>query len=178
MKKRWIFALAVGSFIQAEASAESIKGRVVYVDDGDTVVLLDSFNTQRKIRLANIDAPESSHTNKDSGRLGQPFSEASKTSLSKLLKGKMVAAECYESDRYGRLVCEISVDGFSANAEQVRSGMAWANQSNGGRYLRDKSILTLQQEAMSEKRGIWSGKRQIPPWEWRNLCWKKGVCSS
>lgn len=178
MKAGGIFALLVGSCIQAEASAESIKGRVVYVDDGDTVVLLDSFNEQRKIRLANIDAPESSHTNKDSGRLGQPFSEASKNSLSKLLKGKTVAAECYESDRYGRLVCEIFVDGFSANSEQVRRGMAWVNQSNGGRYLRDRSVLILQQEAMSEKRGIWSEKKPIPPWEWRDLCWKKGVCAS
>lgn len=38
--------------------AEIITGRVVGVADGDTITLIDNTNTQYKIRLAGIDAPE------------------------------------------------------------------------------------------------------------------------
>jgi len=38
--------------------AETITGRVVRVTDGDTIVILDAGNTQHKIRLTGIDAPE------------------------------------------------------------------------------------------------------------------------
>ncbi|WP_296947344.1 hypothetical protein [uncultured Dysgonomonas sp.] len=39
-------------------SAQTLKGKVVCVSDGNTVVLLDADNTQQKIRLHGIDAPE------------------------------------------------------------------------------------------------------------------------
>ena len=35
-----------------------ITGRVVAVTDGDTIKVLDADNTQHKIRLTGIDAPE------------------------------------------------------------------------------------------------------------------------
>jgi len=38
--------------------ADTLTGRVVRVTDGDTIVILDSANTQHKIRLQGIDAPE------------------------------------------------------------------------------------------------------------------------
>ena len=38
--------------------ADTLKGRVVRVTDCDTVVILDSADTQHKIRLTGIDAPE------------------------------------------------------------------------------------------------------------------------
>lgn len=40
------------------AIASTLEGRVVGVADGDTVTVLDSSNTQFKIRLMGIDAPE------------------------------------------------------------------------------------------------------------------------
>ena len=40
------------------AHAETLTGRVVSVADGDTVTVLDATNTQHKIRVAGIDAPE------------------------------------------------------------------------------------------------------------------------
>src|SRR6266853_1580342 len=39
-------------------SAETITGRVVALADGDTITILDSANTQHRVRLAGIDAPE------------------------------------------------------------------------------------------------------------------------
>lgn len=47
------------------SSADSLRGRVVGIADGDTLTLLDSTNTQHKIRLSGIDSPEK----------GQPFGQ-------------------------------------------------------------------------------------------------------
>ena len=40
------------------AIAATLAGRVVALNDGDTVTVLDKRNVQHKIRLAGIDAPE------------------------------------------------------------------------------------------------------------------------
>jgi len=48
----------VFTFFFHQSYAEIISGRVVGVSDGDTITVLDSKNTQYKIRLAGIDAPE------------------------------------------------------------------------------------------------------------------------
>lgn len=55
--------------------ADILQGRVVGVADGDTITVLDASNTQYKIRLAGIDAPEKK----------QPFGQVSKKSLSGLV---------------------------------------------------------------------------------------------
>lgn len=38
--------------------AETLTGKVVKITDGDTLVILDASNTQHRIQLAGIDAPE------------------------------------------------------------------------------------------------------------------------
>jgi micrococcal nuclease len=153
------------------------SGKVVYVDDGDTVVLLSNDNSQMKVRLASIDAPESSHTNKERGRIGQPYSDNSGKYLASLVKGKNVDANCFESDRYGRSVCELFVSGESVSQAMVRNGWAWANVSGKGRYLRDKSLPGLEAAAKASRSGLWAGANPVAPWEWRDLCWKQGQCA-
>lgn len=155
----------------------NLAGRVVHVDDGDTVVLLVNGSEQMKVRLASIDAPESSHTNKQTGRIGQPFNANSTRYLSQMVKGRDVEAKCPDKDRYGRIVCEIFVDGRSANAAMVSSGMAWANTAANGRYLRDRSLLDAQEKAKQARLGLWADENPIPPWEWRHECWERGNCS-
>lgn len=81
----------------ANAEAWSETGKVIYVDDGDTVVLLRSDNSRMKIRLSDIDAPESMHGQK---RPGQPLSQKATDYLKSLVHGKIVNAHCYEFDRY------------------------------------------------------------------------------
>jgi len=152
------------------------SGRVVYVDDGDTLVLLAAGNVQVKVRLASIDAPETAHTTKESGRIGQPYSDQARRYLAELVKGRQVLASCYELDRYGRAVCDIAEGGRSVNAEKVRAGLAWANQAAGGRYLRDSTLPQLQRSAEADRRGLWAGTHPVPPWEWRRSCWKLALC--
>lgn len=58
---------------------QSIKGKVVRVADGDTITILDSTNTQIRIRLYGIDCPEN----------GQDFSNLSmiESSIRQLKEG-------------------------------------------------------------------------------------------
>lgn len=174
-------ALAVTLFASmlaasAWSSPFDASGKIVFVDDGDTVVLLVDGRTQKKIRLSSIDAPESSHTNKQAGRIGQPYSDNSGKYLAALAKGKTVDAHCFEADRYGRDVCELFVDGRSINREMVKQGWAWANVAAHGRYLRDKSLPSMEATARASHAGLWVGLNPVAPWEWRDVCWKQGKC--
>ena len=67
-------------FSISAGAAEMFEGRVVGVHDGDTITLLLAGNQQLKIRLAQIDAPESS----------QAFGQRSKQSLSELVFNKTI----------------------------------------------------------------------------------------
>ena len=121
MCQRWIGKIAVGAalFLQPtllQAGAGwAWTGKVVGLADGDTITVLRDGHDQVKIRLYGIDAPES----------GQPFGKASKQNLSSMVHGQSVEVEVMDTDRYGRTVPRIFVDGEDVNAEQLRSGHAW-----------------------------------------------------
>lgn len=155
-------AAALLLFVVWEISAASaIDGRVVAVLDGDTVTLVDRNNLQHRIRLSQIDAPEIGHGKRNPG---QPFSKASKQSLSDLIYGREVRADCETKDKYGRQVCTIWMGQTDVNLEQVRRGMAWVYR----KYARDPSYYQAEEEARRTGRGLWSHTDAIPPWEWRH----------
>lgn len=151
----------------------SLTGRVVQVSDGDTINLLVDKKRER-IRLASIDAPETGH---GSDRPGQPFGEASRKNLAQYVAGKTLTLTCFEKDRYDRHICDIPVDGTTANRLQVEQGMAWANQQAKGKYLRDKSLPELEKSARQKKLGMWSEPGAVAPWTWRVVCWKNKQCA-
>ena len=59
-------------------AADPVEWRVVNVADGGTITCLDDGNTQHRIRLQGIDAPE----------LGQPFGTVARYRTTTLAKGK------------------------------------------------------------------------------------------
>ena len=95
--------------------ADTLNGKVVKITDGDTLVVLDAENTQHKIRLSGIDAPESN----------QPFGKRSKEALSALVAGHRIEVDWHKHDRYGRIVGKVIAQGKDVNLAQVRTGMAW-----------------------------------------------------
>lgn len=125
---------------------------VVAIQDGDTLTILVE-REQRRIRLAEIDAPEKK----------QPFGTASKQSLSELCFGKNAVVEGDSKDRYGRTIAHVHCDDINAGAEQVRRGMAWVYD----RYAKEPQLYTLQDEARRERRGLWSDAAPVQPWVWR-----------
>lgn len=93
------------------AQAEIFTGRVVGVTDGDTITILDADNTQYKVRLTGIDAPERK----------QAFGNMAKQHLASLIFGKTVTVEWFKHDRYKRILGKVLVDGRDANLEQIRA---------------------------------------------------------
>ena len=137
------------------ATAQEIDCRVVGVHDGDTLTCLTAQKQQLKIRLAEIDTPESK----------QPYGNRAQQSLAAMVFGKDVRLNVQDTDRYGRKVARVYQGNTDANAEQVRQGSAWVYRQ----YLKDRSLLALEAEAKAAKRGLWAlpeSERQ-PPWEWR-----------
>lgn len=103
--------------------------------------------------MGEIDAPEK----------GQPFGQRSKQSLSDLCFQRQANVLVQDRDRYGRIVGRVNCDGVDANAEQVRSGMAWVYD----RYAADKKLYVIQLSARQNQIGLWADAAPVQPWEWR-----------
>ncbi|WP_339875376.1 thermonuclease family protein [uncultured Algoriphagus sp.] len=132
-----------------------VSGKVVAVQDGDTVTILTDENKSVKVRLSQIDAPEKN----------QPFGQSSKQILSDLVYLKEVSVIEDDVDRYGRVVATLYLNDQDINAQMVQKGAAWVYTQ----YVYDHNLYLLQDEAKLEKRGLWAlpEKDQIPPWKWR-----------
>lgn len=143
----------------AAASAGTFTGTVVGIADGDTVTVLDGAKNQHKVRLSGIDAPEKS----------QPYGNVSRQHLARLVFDKKVTIVAYKTDRYGRTVGKVVVGGVDANLEQIRAGLAWHYKQ----YQREQdaadreSYAAEEEEARSERRGLWRESGAVPPWDYR-----------
>lgn len=146
-----MFILAMNPVMGAAQGATDV--RVVGVSDGDTITVLTNDKRSFRVRLAEIDAPESS----------QDFGQRSKKALSDLCFGKPAKVILGTIDQYGRTLSRVSCNGVDAQAHMVASGMAWVYD----RYAEDKSLYGLQNQAMQERRGLWSRPSPIPPWQYR-----------
>ena len=149
------YALFVFLLLSAPAMSSELQGHVVSIADGDTFTLLTADKQQVRIRLAEIDTPES----------GQPYGNRAKQALADLVFGKDVRVEVQDIDRYGRTVGRPYVGDVDVCAELVENGFAWAYRQ----YLRDPKLLELEKEAQDAKRGLWSLPKyeRIAPWDWR-----------
>lgn len=144
-----------------QGHAISITGKVVAVQDGDTLTVLTDAKEQNKVRLDGIDAPESK----------QPFGSVSKQSLSEMTFGKIVRVEVSGKDRYQRTLGHVYAEEVWVNLEQVRKGYAWHYK----KYNKDPRIDDAEQMARQAKRGLWSEASPVAPWEWRVRSKKKAA---
>lgn len=135
------------------AHAEEFNAKVIAVMDGDTVLVLRD-GKKIKVRLVNIDAPESD----------QEFGKESREALANMVLKKQVHINSKAIDSYGRMIAEVSLDGQSVNEEQVNKGMAWEYSH----YHSNKRYLSLNKQAQQAKRGLWSQSAQpVSPEQWR-----------
>jgi len=145
--------------VNTPVGSQTLTGRVVRVADGDTITVLDSSNTQHRIRLEGIDAPEKR----------QPFGSKSKENLAAMIFGKDVTVVYGKTDQYGRLVGKILLEGKDINLEQVKGGMAWhykeyqKEQAPEDRELYAKA----EDEAHTARRGLWQDPEPVEPSAYR-----------
>lgn len=148
-----LLSLTLGVTLRAE-DLPRLPGTVVGVVDGDTVdVRLDSGMI--RVRLHAIDTPER----------GQPYGDAAKQALARIVFGKAVELEPYEQDRYDRLVARIWLGEVDVNAAMIKDGYAWAYR----RYLDDVRYCIYEHDARRARRGLWQAPadQRVAPWEWR-----------
>ncbi len=147
-------------FSVCTASASKIlQGKVVSVADGDTITVLDAEKNQHKIRLQGIDAPEKA----------QAFGAKSKQALYEMVHGKTVQVSFEKSDKYGRILGKVLLDGQDICHQQIKAGLAWHYKKYQNQQpLVDRDAYSASETAAkSEKLGLWSDPRPVAPWDFR-----------
>ena len=147
-------------FSVCTASASKIlQGKVVSVADGDTITVLDAEKTQHKIRLQGIDAPEKA----------QAFGAKSKQALYEMVHGKTVQVSFEKSDKYGRILGKVLLDGQDICHQQLKAGLAWHYKKYQNQQpLADRDAYSASETAAkNEKLGLWSDPRPVAPWDFR-----------
>lgn len=161
-KRQPASAAVAACFVLCFANAvegATVRGTVVHVTDGDTVVMR-GLEGEFRIRLAAIDSPERE----------QPGYEAARKSLASIAGGKDVTVIFTKVDDRGRLVGRVFVNGREdAGLEQIRRGYAWhfkryaAEQSGADRT----AYAAAEKAARSQRAGLWSRPNPMPPWQYR-----------
>jgi endonuclease YncB( thermonuclease family) len=161
-----ILIIAATLLASACTRAEDITGRVIYVYDGDTV-LLQAGDAELRVRLQGIDAPEHD----------QPFGPAARDHLERLVLNEEVRLETSKQDQYGRLLGKLWVQPadcprcgktLDANLAMLTVGLAWWY-----RYYREEQSPEDQGryefaefEAKAKGAGLWQDENPKPPWDW------------
>jgi endonuclease YncB( thermonuclease family) len=135
-------------------SAITLTGTAVKIVDGDTFDLLDSAHSTIRVRLHGIDCPERR----------QDFYRVAKNYLSTLIAAKTVRAEKFDTDRWGRSICMVYVANVNVNEAMLKAGLAWHYE----KYDQNPEWAALQQEAVKNRRGLWSLPNPVAPWDWRH----------
>jgi endonuclease YncB( thermonuclease family) len=155
---RTLLVLAV--LVSSPASADRLEGCVVRIADGGTLTVLTDNQTQVKVRLAGIDAPEKT----------RPFGERSKQNLARLVAGKAVEIRWQKKDRYGRLVGQVWVVSPDARCQgagcpktldvglaQITVGLAWHDKQYAGEQSEEdrERYAFAEVEARARRAGLW-----------------------
>ena len=146
-------------FALIDAKAEVLVGTVVGITDGDTITVLAKDNSEHKVRLMGIDAPEKT----------QDFGDESKKALLNYIYQREVTVEYKKQDRYKRKVGKVILDKQDICLQMIKDGLAWhykdyeKEQSKTDRDLYSQAEL----KAREAKRGLWQDSKAIKPSEFR-----------
>ena len=141
----------ISSFSVAQTSA-----KVIGIKDGDTILILLENKTQKTLRLAEVDCPES----------GQPFGKNAKDFTSSQVFGKIISFVETDQDRYGRTIAKVYYDnGKYLSKEIIKNGLGWFYF----KYSNNKELEKLHYDAKEKKLGLLQDIKAISPYEWRQL---------
>ncbi|HOJ71700.1 MAG TPA: thermonuclease family protein [Syntrophorhabdaceae bacterium] len=153
--KRVLFLFLVFAvlFISPCFGKENKEYTVTKVIDGDTIQL----DTGEIVRYIGVDAPEL-HT-KTSGPEFYAKEAARFNKRLVFLKKVTLEFDVERKDQYGRLLAYVFVKKTFVNGELVRLGYARAFIKPPNLKYKDL-LLTYQQKAMDEERGLWQEKKK------------------
>ena len=136
-----------------QAQFEPIDATVVRVIDGDTIRVRVQ-GRQYTVRLIGVDTPETVHPTKAVQHFGAEASAYTKAAL----EAKTVTLEADPTgdttDRYGRWLRYVHLDGQNFNARLIREGYGHAIRRF--RYSLKAQFIRLEDSARKAGRGLWS----------------------
>lgn len=146
---------------------QQMSGQIIYVTDGDTVVIRDNNLEENAVRIMSIDAPEKGRR----GKPGQRYSAKSRRHLAGLVDGRRVNLATHGRDDYGRVLARVSIDGTDIGLAQVCAGYAWVYEAFIDELPEpDRSAYrSCQAKAKASRIGLWRDAKPTPPWVWRHM---------
>ena len=147
-----LFAL-ISLFLLTGVVNADLSGTALVIDGGTITI------SGNKIRLSGIDTPEKNQTCRKASITWRCGYEASET-LRNWTYTKEVRCIGDTKDRYGTLIANCFVDGYSVNARLVYEGLALAYRKYSKQYVPEED------KARARKRGMWAGEF-VAPWDWR-----------
>lgn len=153
------FLLVIAAVVSLMYQGREYTGTVIHVSDGDTITLLTHQGHKVTIRLAGIDAPESTQAH---------GLKAAKVLEDKLWKVRVRVLQVGK-DRYGRIVGVLYRRDTCLNLWMLEQGHAWFYPEYSS-FL-SKAIRQQWQAAEARARqkhyGLWQQKKPIRPRVWR-----------
>lgn len=136
--------------------ADSYKGPVREVQDGDTLSVDTGAGELRVIRLHGVDCPEGS----------QAYTKEARDFVVARCLGQEVNVHGRSVDRASRLVATVVLaDGSDLALALVESGYAWCYPAHGPipEVFQAAEVIARQ-----ERRGLWQDLQPVAPWLWRS----------
>jgi endonuclease YncB( thermonuclease family) len=123
--------------------SQEITGKCILVSDADTITVSRDTGIEVKIRLAEIDCPESD----------QPFGDIAHDVTAALVLGQEIQVNITGKDRYNRLIGTVYCGHeLSVNEILLRCGLAWHYKQ----YSKNEYFAQLQDEAQKYNKGLWA----------------------
>lgn len=149
-------ASSAGKKPSAAPDRSLIEGKVVFVQDGDTLNVKTRQDTIYQIRIQGIDAPED----------GQKFGKEARKKLSDLVAGDDVTVVLHKRDAFGRSVGTVYRKGRDIGLVMIESGLAWHFKTYAAEQTAEdrKKYADAEAKAREDAIGLWSDKDAVPPW--------------
>lgn len=150
----YILSTLIFIWLSSFQQPHMISGKVVGVEDGDSITLLTDNNIQIKVRLEGIDCPEKK----------QDFGSVAKQFTSDLVFSQIVSLQKTGQDRFGRTLGYIFLlDGTNLNEELLKAGLAW----HFVKYNKSSRLAQLESDARLNRLGLWQLSTAVAPWDFR-----------
>ncbi len=141
------------------------SGEVLQVYDADTLLFQCDNHPPILVRLAGIDAPESTKKNKACWQ--QPFGDTATKLAQQRFLHQRFELEIKDRDQYHRWVSLLQdAEGHTANEWLVAQGLAQVYR----RYPHPQNWEMREQQAQQNRKGLWQNAPSciIPPDQWRH----------
>jgi len=151
-------AISLYALVTVSASAATLDGKVIEVNDGDTVTIVN-LNRPLKVEILGVIAPEA----------GQAYAEVARQHLSDLILNRTIVVTYSGFVQNNYILGKVYYKDMDIGAQMLRDGVAWFDKSANSRLTDSEKEIYSGSElaARSERRGLWQDATPIPPWEFK-----------